>query len=49
MGLSQLRLAALVGCAIGTVSAAERSGTLTPALAEKLAGALGLDAEELLK
>jgi transcriptional regulator with XRE-family HTH domain len=47
-GLSQFHLAARVGLSLQTVGLVERGGIITKATAEKLAGVLGIAAEELL-
>jgi transcriptional regulator with XRE-family HTH domain len=41
-------LAALAGVSLQTVSLAERAGFLTPQMANRLAAALGVRAEDLL-
>lgn len=45
--LTQLQLAAKVGCSIQTISLAERTGYLTAGAAARIAAVLGIDANEL--
>jgi transcriptional regulator with XRE-family HTH domain len=47
--LTQAQLAVQAGVSPSTVSLAERTGLLTHTIAEKLAGILGVTAEELLQ
>jgi transcriptional regulator with XRE-family HTH domain len=46
-GLSQVALAARAGCALSTVSLAERGGRLSRSMAKRLATALSVSAEAL--
>lgn len=46
-GWSQVALAARAGCSLNTISLAERGGFLSNAMAEKVAGALGLHPEDI--
>jgi transcriptional regulator with XRE-family HTH domain len=48
-GLTQVQLAAAVGCSPATISIAERSGLLTKATATKLAAMLDVTASYLLE
>lgn len=47
LGLSQLALATRAGLCLNTVSLAERSGRMTPQVAERLAAALNIDVAAL--